>query len=75
MTTNVISRVRAAAQELGVLNEFMYIGYSQSSDQADLIFAGYGAENHQRLISIRKEVDPEGIFTSKGLWTGFMKLL
>lgn len=74
MTANTIKRVESAAQNLGVANRYMYINYA-SAEQADAVFAGYGEANLQRLREIQKSVDPRGIFTSKGLWRGFVKLL
>lgn len=74
MTANTIERVNATAQTLGVASRYKYINYA-SAPQASSIFAGYGDENIQRLKSIQKAVDPLGIFTSQGLWRGFIKLL
>ncbi|KAJ5655905.1 FAD-binding domain-containing protein [Penicillium longicatenatum] len=74
MTANVIARIIATAQDLGVANRFKYINYA-SAVQTNSIFAGYGVENVQRLKSIQNVVDPRGIFTSKGLWRGFVKLM
>ncbi|OQE43445.1 hypothetical protein PENCOP_c003G00013 [Penicillium coprophilum] len=74
MTTNAVRRIELAAHELGVTNRYMYINYA-SAEQASRVFSGYGAENLQRLKNIQKAVDPRGVFTSKGLWKGFVKLL
>ncbi|OQD98516.1 hypothetical protein PENSOL_c009G02883 [Penicillium solitum] len=74
MTANAIRRIESAAQELGVANRYKYINYA-SAQQASEVFPGYGEENFQRLKEIQKAVDPRGIFTSKGLWSGFVKLL
>lgn len=74
MTNNVITRVNATAQDLGVASRFKYMNYA-SAAQTNSVFAGYGDENVQRLKSIQKTVDPRGIFTSKGLWRGFVKLV
>lgn len=74
MTANIIARVNATAQDLGVANRYKYMNYA-SAPQADSVFAGYGDENVQRLKSIQKEVDPRGIFTYQGLWRGFVKLM
>ncbi|KAJ5578450.1 FAD-binding domain-containing protein [Penicillium hispanicum] len=74
MTANTIARVNATAQDLGVANRYKYMNYA-SAAQASTIFAGYGAVNVQRLQGIQKTVDPRGIFTSKGLWRGFVKLI
>ena len=36
------------------------------------VFAGYGTESRRRLLRVRKEVDPSGIFQT--LQPGFFKL-
>ncbi|KAJ9483325.1 hypothetical protein VN97_g10083 [Penicillium thymicola] len=74
MTENTARRVNAAAEKLGVADRYRYINYA-SKAQADEVFPGYGKTNMQRLKQIQKAVDPKGIFTSKGLWRGFRKLL
>ncbi|KAJ5664195.1 FAD-binding domain-containing protein [Penicillium longicatenatum] len=74
MTANVIERLNATADDLGFANRYKYINYA-SAAQTNTIFPGYGDENVERLIGIQKAVDPCGIFTSKGLWRGFVKLL
>lgn len=74
MTANIIERLNATANDLGVASRYKYINYA-SAAQADSVFAGYGDENLQRLRRIQKAVDPRGIFTSKGLWRGFFKLI
>jgi FAD/FMN-containing dehydrogenase len=74
MTAKTIERLNATANNLGVANRYKYINYA-SAAQADTVFSGYGNENLQRLQKIQKAVDPRGIFTSKGLWRGFVKLL
>ncbi|KAE8150283.1 FAD binding domain protein [Aspergillus avenaceus] len=74
MTENTIQRVKEAAASLGVANPFLYINYA-SAAQAPEVFAGYGEKNVQRLQEIQRAVDPRGVFTSQGLWTGFVKLI
>jgi FAD/FMN-containing dehydrogenase len=66
MTANTIRRVKAAAEDLGVANRYLYINYAAAA-QADAVFAGYGDKNVQRLREVQRAVDPHGIFTSKGL--------
>lgn len=73
MTRNVVSRVKATASSLGVLNRFVYMNYAWAG-QAEEVFAGYGEENAARLRRVQGEVDPKGVFTRMGLWRGFMKL-
>ncbi|KAF3018999.1 hypothetical protein E8E14_012878 [Neopestalotiopsis sp. 37M] len=73
MTTSVVDRIAVAAQELQVYDPYMYINYAYAG-QADKVFSGYGEENRQRLKAIQASVDPDGVFTSQGLWRGFMKL-
>ncbi|KAJ5504756.1 FAD linked oxidase N-terminal [Penicillium fimorum] len=74
MTANAVDRIALAADKLGVANRYMYINYA-SAEQASQVFSSYGEDNFQRLKDIQKVVDPRGIFTSKGLWKGFVKLL
>ncbi|KAK4868055.1 hypothetical protein LT330_007253 [Penicillium expansum] len=74
MTANAIRRIESAAQDLGVANRYKYINYA-SAQQAREVFPGYGEANLQRLKDVQKAVDPRGIFTSKGLWSGFVKLV
>lgn len=73
MTATVLDRIAAAAQDLQVYHPYMYVNYAYAG-QADKVFSGYGEENHQRLMEIQASVDPDGVFTSSGLWRGFMKL-
>lgn len=74
MTTNVIDRVKAAAEDLGVCYPYIYAGYARAG-QDEEVFAGYGENNLRRLKEIQRSVDPSGVFTSNGLWTGHLKLL
>lgn len=73
MMNNILRRIKTVAQDLGVAHRYLYINYAQAG-QAEEVFAGYGENNAQRLRDIQSSVDPNGVFTSKGLWTGFMKL-
>ncbi|KAL3452687.1 hypothetical protein BJX65DRAFT_292700 [Aspergillus insuetus] len=74
MTENTISRIRQAAERLGVTNRYLYLNYA-SAQQASEVFAGYGEENMHRLRGIQRAVDPRGVYTSRGLWRGFVKLI
>ncbi|KAJ5822832.1 FAD linked oxidase N-terminal [Penicillium robsamsonii] len=74
MTANAVDRITLTADKLGVANRYTYMNYA-SAEQASQVFSGYGEYNLQRLKDIQKAVDPRGIFTSKGLWRGFVKLL
>jgi aryl-alcohol dehydrogenase-like predicted oxidoreductase len=74
MTENTISRIQEVAERLGVANPYLYINYV-SAQQAPDVFAGYGDKNVQRLREIQRAVDPRGVYTSHGLWRGFVKLL
>lgn len=73
MTEVTVQKVKALAEKLGVANRYCYINYA-SKAQTDEIFPGYGDQNLKKLKQIQKAVDPQGVFTSKGLWTGFRKL-
>lgn len=74
MTDNTISRIRETAESLGVANRYLYINYA-SAQQAHEVFAGYGEENLQRLREIQRKVDPHSVYTSQGLWRGYVKLV
>ncbi|KAL1622792.1 hypothetical protein SLS54_004812 [Diplodia seriata] len=74
MTVNVVDRIKAAAEALGADHPYLYVNYAMDG-QADEVFAGYGEANVQRLKAIQRSVDPTGVFTSRGLWRGFMKLI
>ncbi|KAK0378252.1 FAD binding domain-containing protein [Colletotrichum limetticola] len=74
MTANVLSRMETYAQESEISHPYLYINYA-SAAQTDKVYAGYGEENVRRLKTIAREVDPEGVFSSEGLWRGFVKLL
>lgn len=73
MTGNIIRRLQAVARDTGVGHRYIYINYASAAQVHD-VFAGYGEDNAQRLRDIQRAVDPQGIFTSHGLWRGFVKL-
>ena len=66
-----IAEFRQAAENLGFFHPFIYINYANKGQD---VFSGYGEKNRQRLAKIQKAVDPDGVFTSSGLWTGFFKV-
>ncbi|RDW67425.1 FAD-binding oxidoreductase [Aspergillus mulundensis] len=74
MTHNTVARIREVAEGLGVANRYMYINYASAAQAAD-VFDGYGEENVRRLQGVQRAVDPRGVYTSTGLWRGFVKLL
>ncbi|KAL4910555.1 hypothetical protein BDW74DRAFT_184434 [Aspergillus multicolor] len=74
MTEFTTARIREVAESPGVANRYLYINYA-SAQQAGDVFAGYGEKNVQRLKGIQRAIDPRGVFTSNGLWRGFVKLL
>lgn len=74
MTENIIERLNGTAQDTGIANRYKYMNYA-SAAQVDSIFVGYGDENTKKLKQIQRAVDPRGVFTSTGLWRGFVKLL
>lgn len=51
--------INNATQKAGLYDAFNYMGDSAGFQP---IFPGYGAENHQRLISIAQKYDPHGVF-------------
>ncbi|KAJ8133605.1 hypothetical protein O1611_g16 [Lasiodiplodia mahajangana] len=66
-----IDSFRQAADSLNVLHPFIYINYANKGQD---VFSGYGEDNKKRLLAIQQAVDPQGVFTSSGLWRGFFKL-
>lgn len=68
----VIGGMKTAALDLGVYHPYIYLNYAKSDQD---VFSGYGEHNRRRLIEIQKSVDPNGIFTSQGLWRGYFKLV
>ncbi|KAI1439456.1 hypothetical protein F5Y02DRAFT_405736 [Annulohypoxylon stygium] len=66
-----IAEFREAAECLGAFHPFVYINYANKGQD---VFGGYGEKNKQRLLEVSKAIDPEGVFTSSGLWTGFFKV-
>ncbi|KAH6961827.1 hypothetical protein BKA56DRAFT_647807 [Ilyonectria sp. MPI-CAGE-AT-0026] len=72
VSDRVVGGMKTAALELGVYHPYIYLNYAKSDQD---VFSGYGERNRRRLIEIQKSVDPNGVFTSKGLWRGYFKLV
>lgn len=72
VTKRWVERATAAAKSAGRHNPWLYINYASNEQDP---FACYGEANLQRLKSIQKSIDPQGVFTSTGLCKGFFKLL
>ncbi len=66
---NILHRSTAAAQAMGLLNDYIYLNYAAPDQQP---FAGYGPKNLQRLQQIQRNYDPEGVF--EVLQPGYFKL-
>ena len=62
---------RKAAESLNAFHPFVYINYANKGQD---VFAGYGKDNQRRLIKTQQALDPQGVFTSSGIWTGFFKV-
>ncbi|KAK2604022.1 hypothetical protein N8I77_006983 [Diaporthe amygdali] len=58
-------------KKFDVFHPYIYINYGNKGQD---VFGGYGEKYRQRLIEVSKAVDPSGVFTSSGLWTGFFKV-
>ncbi|BCR83307.1 uncharacterized protein ACHE_10709S [Aspergillus chevalieri] len=69
---NWVEKSTAATKDAGKHHPWMYINYASKEQDP---YAGYGEGNLQRLRRIQSSVDPDGVFTSKGLCRGFFKLL
>lgn len=71
LAEDFIASFQKAAKSLNALHPFIYINYANKGQD---VFEGYGEDNHKRLTEFQKALDPQGIFTSSGLWTGFFKV-
>ncbi|KAJ9137760.1 FAD binding domain-containing protein [Pleurostoma richardsiae] len=71
LADSFIADFREAAESANASHPFIYINYANKGQD---VFAGYGKENQQRLVEIQQAIDPRGVFTSSGLWTGFFKV-
>ncbi|KAH7160434.1 hypothetical protein B0J13DRAFT_617198 [Dactylonectria estremocensis] len=71
LADDFIEDFRAAAESLNAFHPFVYINYANKGQD---VFAGYGKGNQQRLVNIQQAIDPRGVFTPTGLWTGFFKV-
>ncbi|KAH8759812.1 hypothetical protein F5883DRAFT_606360 [Diaporthe sp. PMI_573] len=65
-------RSRSEAEGSGLLHPWQYINYAAPFQDP---FSSYGEASKRRLQEIQQSIDPEGIFTSKGLVRGSFKLL
>jgi hypothetical protein len=66
---NIISRAIALGEEMGLHHPFIYQNYAGPGQD---VFAGYGAENRDRLLGIQQSYDPDGVFSR--LQPGHFKL-
>ncbi|CAG8982389.1 hypothetical protein HYALB_00007511 [Hymenoscyphus albidus] len=67
-----VDRTKALTVAAGKDHPWLYINYA--SQQQDP-FAGYGEKNLDRLRKVHQDVDPMGIFGSRGLCRVYFKLL
>lgn len=66
-----VARAEADAFALDVYHPYKYINYVSKEQDP---FAGYRKGSVERLRAIQREVDPLGVFTSRGLCRGYFKL-
>jgi hypothetical protein len=66
-----IQLVQVTTTRAGSRHRWLYINYAYHQQDP---FAGYGQHNKQRLISVQNAIDPQGVFTSRGLCRGYFKL-
>ncbi|CAG9948171.1 unnamed protein product [Clonostachys rosea f. rosea IK726] len=71
LAEDFIANFQKLAKSLNVFHPFIYINYANKGQD---VFASYGNDNHKRLTEVQKALDPRGVFTSFGLWTGFFKV-
>ncbi|TXB98199.1 hypothetical protein FocTR4_00013528, partial [Fusarium oxysporum f. sp. cubense] len=70
LANDFIADFQKAAESLDSFHPFVYINYANKGQD---VFASYGKDNHRRLIEVQQALDPKGVFTTSGLWTGFFK--
>lgn len=70
--SNWVKKSTAATRDAGEHHPWMYINYASKEQDP---CGGYGEENLERLRRIQRNVDPGGVFTSRGLCRGYFKLL
>ncbi|KAJ0125967.1 Uncharacterized protein HZ326_30926 [Fusarium oxysporum f. sp. albedinis] len=71
LAEDFIANFQKLAKSLNAFHPFIYINYANKGQD---VFASYGNDNHKRLTEVQKALDPRGVFTSFGLWTGFFKV-
>lgn len=71
-SNNWVEKSTAAAKQAGKHHPWLYINYANKDQDP---YGGCGKESLQRLRDIQKRVDPDGVFTSRGLCRGYFKLL
>ncbi|KAK6212316.1 hypothetical protein LQW54_005449 [Pestalotiopsis sp. IQ-011] len=59
---NTTAAINAATQAAGVYDAFNYMGDAAGFQE---IYAGYGAENQAKLLSISQKYDPERVFQTR----------
>lgn len=70
--SNWVEKSTAATRDAGEHHPWMYINYASKEQDP---YGGYGEENLEKLRRIQRSVDPDGLFTSRGLCRGYFKLL
>ncbi|KAM0547785.1 hypothetical protein ACHAPJ_010246 [Fusarium lateritium] len=71
LAEDFIADFQKAAKSLNAFHPFVYINYANKGQD---VFASYGKDNQNRLAEVQKAIDPQGVFISSGLWTGFFKV-
>lgn len=67
--SNLVARIEAGAAARGLAYRYKYMNYA---NQAQKVYDGYGAENHERLRQVAARYDPNGVL--KALWKGYFEL-
>lgn len=65
-------RSTSEAKVSGLFHPWQYINYAAPFQDP---FSSYGEMSRLRLQEVQQSIDPQGIFTSKGLVRGSFKLL
>jgi hypothetical protein len=60
VSANFVDKAIKLSKEMGVNHPYIYSNYAAKGQD---VYAGYGAENRQRLREIQKKYDPEEILS------------
>lgn len=73
LVKEIVGRSEKKAKEMGLWHRYKYINYAEEW-QAEDIYSGYGEDNLNMLKELQRKIDPEGVFTTGGLCSGYFRL-